>query len=328
MARSPQISVVVCSYNRAELLSMALQTLCDQTLEPATYEVIVVDNNSVDNTRAVVEGFARRHFNIHYYLEPEQGLSHARNRGWKEARGEYVAYIDDDCKVPEEWLAVAKDIIVRVSPSVFGGPFYAFYNTPKPRWYKDSYGSHEPGKQARVLDRPECINIYGGNAFFLRTVLEATGGFDCKLGMTGGKLAYGEETALIRMIASRIPEHVIYYDPRLYVYHLVQPQKMTIRRTIQASFIRGGYSHRVFQSHAPLKVGRRRILKEAVRTSIAMSIDLARSLFRRDRVRYPYIQHYWYENTLRHVRKLGMLYEEYRQVSKALRVVHGEQRSV
>ena len=90
----PVISVVVCTYNRADLLASVLQSLCEQTLNCSHYEIIVVDNNSGDNTRAVTEDYCRRYPNVHYYLETSQGLSNARNHGWQVAKSKYVAYLD------------------------------------------------------------------------------------------------------------------------------------------------------------------------------------------------------------------------------------------
>lgn len=161
-----ELSVVVCTYNRAAMLSGALESLAQQTLDKGFYEIIVVDNNSTDNTRVLAEALSQRYPNVRYCLEPQQDLSNARNRGWRLARGEYVAYTDDDCKTPEEWREVACDVIERVWPAVLGGSYLAFYNTPKPRWFKDSYGSHEEGSGARVLGKNEYL--CGGNIYIRR----------------------------------------------------------------------------------------------------------------------------------------------------------------
>ena len=98
VADSPLISAVICTYNRADLLAGAIESLLEQTLNPAHREIIVVDNASTDGTRAVVEQFAPD--GVRYVLETRQGLGYARNRGWQEARGEFVAYIDDDARAP------------------------------------------------------------------------------------------------------------------------------------------------------------------------------------------------------------------------------------
>ncbi len=193
-------------------------------MDKRAYEILVVDNNSRDETRAVAQQFCNHYANVRYYLELRQGLSYARNSGFQKARGEYVAYIDDDCKAPKHWLCVAKDIIERLAPDVFGGPSYSFYNSRKPLWYKDSYSSHEPYKEARILNGKECINIYGMNMVIRTKLLQALGGFDPDLGMCGEKIAYGEEAALLKLIGSALPDQLVYYDPNLYVYHLVQSE--------------------------------------------------------------------------------------------------------
>jgi len=223
----PIISVIICTYNRAEFVGTALKSLCEQTAEKTQYEVIVVDNNSEDNTRVITQEFCRRYPNIRYCLEKRQGLSHARNRGWQESQGKYVAYIDDECKVPAQWLEVALQIIKEFSPAVFGGPYYGYHNSPKPRWWKDSYGAFEPSKTAGVLTQGEYLR--GGNFFIHRTLLETIGGFDSRYGMAGQKIAYGEETELQRRIRAMRPDELIYYDPKLYVWHLVRPEKMVLR---------------------------------------------------------------------------------------------------
>ena len=126
------ISIVICTQNRADLLADLLQTLSKQDLFRAFYEVIVVDNDSKDRTRRVAEDFCHKYENARYCIELQHGLSYARNRGMLEAKGEYVGYVDDDCKLPAQWLTVAKEIIDQIAPAIFGGPTYPFYNSQKP----------------------------------------------------------------------------------------------------------------------------------------------------------------------------------------------------
>jgi glycosyltransferase involved in cell wall biosynthesis len=308
------ISVVICTYNRADLLADVLQTVCEQTLDESYYEIIVVDNNSSDNTRAVAEEFSRRYANLHYCLETRIGLSHARNRGWREAQGGYVAYVDDDCKAPEQWLAVARDVIDRLSPAVFGGPAYAFYNSSKPRWYKDSYATHEPFKQAQILSGRECINIYGMNMVFRTSLLKAIGGFKDGLGMSGINIGYGEEIDLHLNIRSKMPDQVFYYDPNFYVYHLVQGERMTLRWLVCSQFAMGRALYKLFKHNDSQIIKRRQLVQRFVRVTGALAGDLVRGVFSRDRARYPYVQNYLHENTSQNVREMGSLYEQYRQI--------------
>ena len=306
------ISVVVCTYNRAQLLETALKSLHEQALDPALYEIVVVDNNSSDNTRAVAESFSRRMLNCRCCFEATQGLSHARNRGWEEARGEYVAYVDDDCILPKQWLVTADAIIDRYSPGVFGGPYYAFYNTPRPVWWKDGYRSHEHAEKARALTAGEYLS--GGNVFFRRTLLEALGGFDPGLGMSGGKVAYGEETALLRRLRAITPDQLIYYDPSLYVYHLVPAEKMTMRWIVRQRFAAGRYAYLAFQGQDGTGGRLLRVSMRTVLTLFALTLDLGWGLLRRNRSQYPYVQNYLYEQAFNHLQTLGMLCEQHRQL--------------
>ena len=101
------VSVIVCTYNRAVLLERLLQSLSALKAEPEQFEIIVVDNNSTDETRHIAESFENPRIQFNYFFEARQGLSHARNRGWQEAKGEYVAFLDDEFTVPENWMAKA-----------------------------------------------------------------------------------------------------------------------------------------------------------------------------------------------------------------------------
>ena len=94
-------SVVIATRNRAEMLEEALQSIVDQTLCPT--EVVLVDNASTDQTPEVADRF-RSKLNLVYVIEPQLGVAHARNRGIATARGDIVAFIDDDCLPDPEWL--------------------------------------------------------------------------------------------------------------------------------------------------------------------------------------------------------------------------------
>lgn len=282
------------------------------TMDKDHYEIIVINNNSTDDTQKIVEDFAQKEPNIRFFIEPKQGLSNARNRGWKEARGKYIAYIDDDCKVPAQWLSIAKKITDRKSPGAFGGPYLAFYNTPKPLWFKDAYGSHIQGNDSHPLQDNEYLD--GGNIFLRRSLLQDIGGFNVFLGMSGKKIAYGEETALLRSIRASRPDQLIYYDPRLYVYHLVQAKKMDLPWIMRERFAHGRYAYRVFSDNnctSNTKIGLRKLLFEGSLVVLDFGIDLSRGFFNRDRKKYPYIQNYLFEHTFLYLERLGCLYEQY-----------------
>lgn len=311
---SLSISVVICTQNRADLLADVLQTLCEQTLPAACYEIIVVDNDSKDHTRLVAENYCRDYDNVRYCIELQHGLSNARNRGCLEAKGRYVGYLDDDCKAPIQWLTVANEIIDQFKPAAFGGPYYAFYNSPKPCWWKDCYGAFEQSQVSRSLGRHEYLR--GGNIFVRRGVLEKIHGFDSTIGMSGRNLGYGEESELQRRIRETMTDELIYYDPKLYVNHLVRQEKMSLRWALKSCFVGGRHSYHVFrnnnaQSFIPTKL---KLLALAIITIFRSVVDVFFGVLRWDRKRYPYLQNYLYENTLKYVANLGVIYEKYFQL--------------
>lgn len=98
---SLKISVIIVTYNRAQMLKEALESLTTQSRLPD--EVLVVDNNSSDQTKSVAESFSGR-LNINYIFEPVQGTSTARNTGIGHARGNLIIFFDDDCIAERDWL--------------------------------------------------------------------------------------------------------------------------------------------------------------------------------------------------------------------------------
>src|SRR4051812_33613396 len=102
-----RISAVICSYNRARFIINAVESIFNQDFDKSQYEVIVVDNNSTDNTVALLDEYKRAHpsYNFRYFVEYNQGVSFTRTRCAKEAAGDIVAYLDDDSTAQPGWLS-------------------------------------------------------------------------------------------------------------------------------------------------------------------------------------------------------------------------------
>lgn len=206
------ISVIVCTYNRSDMLAGCLESLCQQTMNQSKYEVIVVDNNSTDDTRQVVKSFLDNG-NVRYYLETCQGLSHARNRGCQEASGQYVAYIDDDARAALNWLEVACSTLTFLHPMVhcLGGPYHPFYTSQKPLWFQDKYEIRGFGDLPRYLENGEYLS--GANMIWLKDTLNAIGGFDVNAGVVGDQLRMGEETLAFQQIEDLRESAGQYFSP-------------------------------------------------------------------------------------------------------------------
>src|SRR5215472_10512894 len=100
------VTVIVCTYNRCHVLADTLASVtASQMPDSVTWEVLVVDNKSTDQTREVVEDFSHDSGGrVRYLLEPERGKSYALNAGIANARGEVLAFLDDDVTVEPTWL--------------------------------------------------------------------------------------------------------------------------------------------------------------------------------------------------------------------------------
>jgi glucosyl-dolichyl phosphate glucuronosyltransferase len=241
--RTEQIlaSVVVCTYNRAAMLPRALESLVQQTLEKHLFEVIVVDNASSDATPEVLRNLKACYAgcNITLVREDRPGLGYARNTGAREARGTYVAFMDDDARADKDWLRFALDCFesVKPTPLVVGGPIFPFYDSPRPAWFKDEYEIRTWGQKPRHLKDGESFS--GSNMILKKEVIEDYGGFGVEVGMKGPYLSVGEETVLLENIWRHGGDTSLYYSPEPVMFHAVPAHKMTISYQLARAFVGG-----------------------------------------------------------------------------------------
>lgn len=310
----PVISVVICTYNRARYTRWALESLAEQNAPPETFEVVLVDNNSIDETPRLPEEFRDRLPRLRYERETKQGLSNARNCGMRAARGDYVIYLDDDAKAPPHWIARALQIIADPAADVFGGPYYPYYDHPRPEWFKDAYASKTHGDRARPLGPGEYVS--GGNMAFRRDLLLGSRGFDPDLGMTGDKIAFAEEYALLDELRRQHPDLRVWYDPEFYIRHLVK-QRLTEPGGMTSHFFTiGRYRARTGPPPGlPRWVVRNRltlaclIAVAAIRSAVLLAGSLGWSALFRDRTRFPSLWNVLHEHGSRRLQNLGSLYE-------------------
>jgi glycosyltransferase involved in cell wall biosynthesis len=120
---SPQVSVVIPVYNGEKTLRKCLESVSNQTYD--NYSIIVVDNNSSDNSKAIIEEFQKRNSNLSYIFEQEQGRGIARNAGINSVKGEIIAMTDSDCVVPKNWIEELVGSIVQGKESAVMGFEYS-----------------------------------------------------------------------------------------------------------------------------------------------------------------------------------------------------------
>ncbi|HJZ71619.1 MAG TPA: glycosyltransferase [Vicinamibacterales bacterium] len=178
------VTVTICTYNRQRLLEGALESiLANQVPVGVSYEVIVVDNNSTDGTRAVVESFIRRSCgNVRYLFERKQGLSYARNTAIAAARSAIVAFTDDDVRVAADWVPTIKRLFDQ-HPEVdcVGGKVLPSWDPLPPAWLTQAHWS--PLGIVDYGDRPFYVNanvrlcLLGANLAIRKHALEQIGRF-------------------------------------------------------------------------------------------------------------------------------------------------------
>ena len=226
-------SVLVATYNRAHLLAETLEALGKQDVPPkVAWEIVVVDNNSRDGTRSVVEEFASRApCDVQYRFEARQGLAHARNTGVREARGSILAFTDDDVIPDVQWLARIVAAMTAIDLDGVGGKVLPLWETECPTWLKErpdllhwlALMIHEDPAQLTYPIRPSC-GIVGANMAFRRRVFEGLGSFDTTLGHKGRKLYGGEEIEFVHRLLKA--GRSIAYDPTVQVHHRIGKDRL------------------------------------------------------------------------------------------------------
>jgi len=245
---SSAVSIAICTFNRARELGSCLESLVPQA--GRRLPIVVVDNNSTDATVEVVEELRPRLPGLRYIFEPEQGLSHARNRALIEVGTEWVAFLDDDARVLPGYVDELLLLVAASESDCIGGVFEPWYRDGRAAWFQDRYATNEPRGEV-----DEAIWMApGGNLLIKREVAIAAGGFPVRLGMAGGRIGYGEETRL-QVELRRIGFRVAFY-PDLRIEHLVPRHKQSVRWLLRSTYQHGVSSWQAF--------GRPRSLRFAV----------------------------------------------------------------
>jgi hypothetical protein len=153
--------------------------------------------------------------------------------------------------------------------------------------------------------------LRGGNIFFQKSLLEVFNGFDPQLGMSGQRIAYGEEGELQRRIRHERPEQLFYYDPKLYVLHLVRSEKMRLSWKAQAAIGKGRSRHLMLadSSTAPMRLPT--LFLSAIKVLAVVGLEATYGALRRDRSRYPYLENYLYESVIWRLSGLGKLQAQF-----------------
>jgi glycosyltransferase involved in cell wall biosynthesis len=229
------VSVLICTFNRESALATTLDSLGAMDVPPDIHwEVVVVDNNSCDGTREVIEArMGAFPAPLRRIFEPQQGKGFALNTGMAACSGHIIAFTDDDVRVPPYWLeAAVRPLLERSDIAYTGGPVHPSWEATPPRWLAGNPG---------LLWGPIALLHYGHDAFIFeerrrvplgvnmavrRSLIDAVGGFHHALDRRGSSLmgqAQVEFFARTRAVAARG-----LYVPRMELHHHVPASRMTL----------------------------------------------------------------------------------------------------
>lgn len=229
----PEFSVIIITRNRAKDLGKVLESVMKQDYESERYEIIVVDNDSKDDTAAIVERFKQgRSSKIHYILESKIGMSNARNSGAQAAKGKILLFIDDDAIASTSWLR-SHDLLYQTFPDIVatGGKVELSFLSKKPKWVSDellvTLGHLDLGSAETIISFPN--HPFGVNFSVKKEQLTKLGGF------FGEFKNYNDEKAFFYKLY--FEKEKVGYSPRALVHHQIPAARLNkwffIRRGIK-----------------------------------------------------------------------------------------------
>ena len=224
------LSIILPTYNRAGSLKRAIAALLRQTADPASYEIVVVDNNSSDGTREVVASCDDPR--VRLVCEPRQGLSYARNAGIAAARGPILAFTDDDVEAAPDWVETLVAMLARhADADGIGGRVLPAWERDRPRWLtREHWGPlalQDHGDTTRVFDRQTPTGLVGANVAFRREVFERIGQFSTEVQRVKDGIGSTEDHELLARLY--LAGGRMLYHPKMLVMARVQPDRCNRR---------------------------------------------------------------------------------------------------
>ena len=237
------LEVVIPTYNRAELLPVCLKSLQVAPIPKGlTVGITVVDNNSKDSTKEVVDSW-KPNFGgrLKYLFEQQQGRSSALNKGITGSQSDLIGFIDDDEEIDRTWYQTVHDAFTKYEVDFIGGPYIPKWEQEPPPWLPQDHqgviGVVDAGGKIIPYDENYPGILMGGNAVIRRPAIEKVGLYMTSLGRTGQRLLAGEDEDMYRRLLGSGARGL--YLPDLRIYHLIPASRLTKKYYRQWSFWRG-----------------------------------------------------------------------------------------
>jgi glycosyltransferase involved in cell wall biosynthesis len=232
----PVLSVIVCTYNREKYIGQCLAHLANQSAEKQLYEVIIVNNNSTNNSESIIYNTIRNYpeTRFAYFIEMNQGHTYSRNRGIAESSGEVLAFIDDDAFVGVNYCQTLVTYFkANNSVAAIGGKIIPVYEESEPNWISKYLlplvASLDLGDKERTMKGAKFP--IGANMAFRKSIFNKYGVFDIDLGRRADELEGGDEKEIfLRLKKGR---ELVRYVPDASVEHIIPPHRL------KESYIKG-----------------------------------------------------------------------------------------
>ena len=243
------ISVIICTYCRGEHLRKVLVDLTRQdVVSQVRFEVIIVDNNSKDNTKQVCAEFIEKHpETFRYVFEERQGKTFALNTGIKKSKGNIIAFTDDDVVIDKRWLYSLKQAFASNQDCrAFGGRVLPLWPETLPPWIAREGAFRNTGGAIVEHDFGDFVKSYhpsvwclpcGANMFFAREIFEKYGGFNERLNLGIKEIPMLEDIEFCNKLMKCCEK--ILYIPDAVVSHPVFPERLTKKYIIKHAFKTG-----------------------------------------------------------------------------------------
>jgi O-antigen biosynthesis protein len=205
---TPFISVIVCSYNGGRTLPACLDSL--GKLDYSSYEIILVDDGSTDDTAYIAAQFPR----VRYIHQTNHGLSHARNTGAAAATGNVLAYTDSDCMADVDWLYYLLSALLSGNYAAVGGPNFT---PPAQNWVQACVAAAPGGPNHVLLTDTIAEHIPGCNMAVCRWAFDSVGGFDVEYRKAGDDVDFCWRLQQAGCVITFSPAAIVWHHRRLTV---------------------------------------------------------------------------------------------------------------
>jgi len=234
------VSVIICTYSPSRIkdLMEAIKSLQNQTYQQIEI-IVVVDHNQMlyEKLKSILEEKVRV-----FHNQEVKGLSGSKNFGIDKARGEVIAFLDDDAVAAEDWVEQLVMPFKDDKVAAVGGLTLPLWETEEPKWLPAEFlwvmGCTYRGHINRI---GRVRNVFGGNSCFRKSCMDQVGKFLPSIGRIGNKMLTGEETEYCMRIWQMLPDRHILFNPKAVIYHKVPRQRTNLKYFIRRTF-GSGYS--------------------------------------------------------------------------------------